>query len=110
MMLILSRRCSFFFFSSRRRHTRYIGDWSSDVCSSNLVVGGDGDALGGGLTLDGYDSLAFPAIPTNAPLSGTFGSKWGNHVLLFVFDGPKKIGRASCRERVENWVVAVSWA
>src|SRR5437763_10008806 len=29
----------FFFFSSRRRHTRYIGDWSSDVCSSDLVVG-----------------------------------------------------------------------
>src|SRR5437763_15943273 len=28
---------SFFFFSSRRRHTRYIGDWSSDVCSSDLV-------------------------------------------------------------------------
>src|SRR5437879_2033684 len=26
-----------FFFSSRRRHTRYIGDWSSDVCSSDLV-------------------------------------------------------------------------
>src|SRR5437764_4313293 len=26
----------FFFFSSRRRHTRYIGDWSSDVCSSDL--------------------------------------------------------------------------
>src|SRR5437762_9297796 len=28
----------FFFFSSRRRHTRYIGDWSSDVCSSDLSV------------------------------------------------------------------------
>src|ERR1017187_4562406 len=26
----------FCFFSSRRRHTRYIGDWSSDVCSSDL--------------------------------------------------------------------------
>src|SRR5437879_6624025 len=26
-----------FFFSSRRRHTRYIGDWSSDVCSSDLA-------------------------------------------------------------------------
>ena len=26
-----------FFFSSRRRHTRYIGDWSSDVCSSDLM-------------------------------------------------------------------------
>src|SRR5437764_3478030 len=30
----------FFFFSSRRRHTRYIGDWSSDVCSSDLPGGG----------------------------------------------------------------------
>src|SRR5437879_9301145 len=29
----------FFFFSSRRRHTRYIGDWSSDVCSSDLRHG-----------------------------------------------------------------------
>src|SRR5437763_8140425 len=28
----------FFFFSSRRRHTRYIGDWSSDVCSSDLFA------------------------------------------------------------------------
>src|SRR5437763_7811795 len=28
----------FFFFSSRRRHTRYIGDWSSDVCSSDLAA------------------------------------------------------------------------
>src|SRR5574342_749564 len=27
----------FFFFSSRRRHTRSGGDWSSDVCSSDLV-------------------------------------------------------------------------
>ena len=26
----------FFCFSSRRRHTRYIGDWSSDLCSSDL--------------------------------------------------------------------------
>ena len=26
----------FFFFSSRRRHTRLQGDWSSDVCSSDL--------------------------------------------------------------------------
>src|SRR2546430_5292675 len=27
----------FFFFSSRRRHTRFDCDWSSDVCSSDLV-------------------------------------------------------------------------
>src|SRR5438876_9054110 len=28
-----------FFFSSRRRHTRWTGDWSSDVCSSDLLRG-----------------------------------------------------------------------
>src|SRR6185436_20308809 len=33
----------FFFFSSRRRHTRS-GDWSSDVCSSDLLAG---DGLAG---------------------------------------------------------------
>src|SRR5207248_7478380 len=27
----------YFFFSSRRRHTRSYGDWSSDVCSSDLI-------------------------------------------------------------------------
>src|SRR5690606_167396 len=29
----------FFFFSSRRRHTRFSRDWSSDVCSSDLILG-----------------------------------------------------------------------
>src|SRR3712207_7857558 len=34
----------YFFFSSRRRHTGYWRDWSSDVCSSDLqVVGEAGD-------------------------------------------------------------------
>src|SRR5438034_11509611 len=28
----------FFFFSSRRRHTRSLCDWSSDVCSSDLIT------------------------------------------------------------------------
>src|SRR2546427_10066364 len=28
----------FFFFSSRRRHTRFDCDWSSDVCSSDLII------------------------------------------------------------------------
>src|SRR5256885_7093571 len=32
-----------FFFSSRRRHTRLQGDWSSDVCSSDLVLLNSGD-------------------------------------------------------------------
>src|SRR5690606_40324166 len=30
--------CSGFFFSSRRRHTRFSRDWSSDVCSSDLTL------------------------------------------------------------------------
>src|SRR5256885_3610128 len=35
MLLLICFYC-FFFFSSRRRHTRLQGDWSSDVCSSDL--------------------------------------------------------------------------
>src|SRR5215475_15777206 len=31
----------FFFFSSRRRHTRFSRDWSSDVCSSDLSTTDD---------------------------------------------------------------------
>src|SRR5438045_9718628 len=34
-----------FFFSSRRRHTRCLSDWSSDVCSSDLRVPGGRGAL-----------------------------------------------------------------
>src|SRR5438445_8380411 len=44
----LSGSCSpaaSFFFSSRRRHTRYWRDWSSDVCSSDLPF-----MVSGGLT------------------------------------------------------------
>src|SRR3989449_7287918 len=38
--------CCFFFFSSRRRHTRCSRDWSSDVCSSDLLNFIDGSARG----------------------------------------------------------------
>src|SRR5256886_4777844 len=37
ILYILNDHCSFFFFSSRRRHTRFDCDWSSDVCSSDLT-------------------------------------------------------------------------
>src|SRR5256885_5105730 len=36
MIAVCAHFC-LFFFSSRRRHTRLQGDWSSDVCSSDLV-------------------------------------------------------------------------
>src|SRR2546422_3198418 len=38
MLAQYSRFSLFFFFSSRRRHTRCSRDWSSDVCSSDLYV------------------------------------------------------------------------
>src|SRR5258707_4180051 len=40
MISISAIRAGIFFFSSRRRHTRYWRDWSSDVCSSDLSVRG----------------------------------------------------------------------
>src|SRR5205807_6516720 len=39
----------FFFFSSRRRHTRLQGDWSSDVCSSDLIPKPVGPAAAGSI-------------------------------------------------------------
>src|SRR5699024_11498127 len=37
LLVLLFFVCIFFFFSSRRRHTRSKRDWSSDVCSSDLI-------------------------------------------------------------------------
>src|SRR3712207_7504946 len=41
-----------FFFSSRRRHTRYWRDWSSDVCSSDLASFLQEDVGAGDITSD----------------------------------------------------------
>src|SRR5690606_39400903 len=46
--------CFVFFFSSRRRHTRFSRDWSSDVCSSDLV------ALGLNAVSDGHHVVVAP--------------------------------------------------
>src|SRR5438876_9802869 len=56
----------FFFFSSRRRHTRWTGDWSSDVCSSDLIVttdivSGDSVVLSEGSAAEAI--IASTAIP-----------------------------------------------
>src|SRR5437867_12599585 len=69
----------FFFFSSRRRHTRSYGDWSSDVCSSDLI-----------------------ALRSPAPVGVTF-ERW---VTAQDAIDDLQIGRASCRERV--WMSAGS--
>src|SRR5207248_8154708 len=38
LLVICKNAYLFFIFSSRRRHTRSYGDWSSDVCSSDLPI------------------------------------------------------------------------
>src|SRR5256885_7013517 len=56
----------FFFFSSRRRHTRLQGDWSSDVCSSDLPTRGSTRA-----TALKSVSFAWAYIPNNVTLKNT---------------------------------------
>src|SRR5439155_8528796 len=72
-----------FFFSSRRRHTRWPRDWSSDVCSSDL---------------HGGDEVIVGAAAEEADRVGG---------RLVVGREAREIGRASCRERVETSVVGV---
>src|SRR5256885_3284762 len=86
-----------FFFSSRRRHTRLQGDWSSDVCSSDLA------AL---LAREGGTEQRWAAYH---PGSGSPGKNWPVDHFATVAAGLAahglrpvllEIGRASCRERV----------
>src|SRR5256885_11421721 len=87
-----------FFFSSRRRHTRLQGDWSSDVCSSDLpqtsgVVYEFGpfrlEVVERRLLRDGHP------VELRAKVFDTLRVLVENHGHLVG-----KIGRASCRERV----------
>src|SRR5256885_14019305 len=72
----------FFFFSSRRRHTRLQGDWSSDVCSSDLsgsAVGHPADRAG---TARGESAMNNPErLPseTHKPITGYL---WGGLAVL----------------------------
>src|ERR1022692_4390103 len=59
----------FFFFSSRRRHTRLQGDWSSDVCSSDLItiVGVVDDVKNAGVEKPAGTELYLPLLqPTGS--------------------------------------------
>src|SRR4051812_50168725 len=83
----------FFFFSSRRRHTRLTCDWSSDVCSSDLVPDGTPDEFFL-VECRGH----WPQGVAGAPVID-----WGAKL-----PGDLEIGRASCRGRVESLGGAVS--
>src|SRR2546421_9387694 len=89
----------FFFFSSRRRHTRSDRDWSSDVCSSDLAVGS---------TTQSILPWAWNSTASSFTTYGTDGLRplvtSEYETALDAPSGPtaniRKIGRASCRERV----------
>src|SRR5437763_1357816 len=80
----------FFFFSSRRRHTRYIGDWSSDVCSSDLAWAEGIVSRVGGLMED-LKVYEIDPVANEAVLRSDAPNARGDKL---------EIGRASCRERV----------
>src|SRR5688500_20293386 len=80
---------SLFFFSSRRRHTRLQGDWSSDVCSSDLFA----------VKFFGQDSMVLQRLAEEAERRlNTIG---GIEDINTGLRRGRQIGRASCRERVE---------
>src|SRR3712207_7107062 len=87
-----------FFFSSRRRHTRYWRDWSSDVCSSDLVYvlqGATRDAL--------VDKVcaAHDAVYADPALAAEYREEYDYYPTKWVSPYiDRQIGRASCRERV----------
>src|SRR5215475_6918578 len=57
----------FFFFSSRRRHTRFSRDWSSDVCSSDLGRGPE--------SIEGQLLTAADARPLQGPVADDPGAE-----------------------------------
>src|SRR5690625_7894258 len=78
MCLRLQFVISIFFFSSRRRHTRWPRDWSSDVCSSDL---------------------ASRPRRTQGQLRLDIGRQSDRDRIDFLQERVDEIGRASCRER-----------
>src|SRR5206468_2511600 len=87
-----------FFFSSRRRHTISDRDWSSDVCSSDLPL--TGAAFPGNQIPASRISPIARAILANTALYPLPNRSVNGVSGNFVGDA-LKIGRASCRERVE---------
>src|SRR5260370_23490563 len=88
-----------FFFSSRRRHTRFKCDWSSDVCSSDLASSSPASLAASQADLI---SLAHEAGDDEAEaiLAFQIALVEDDNLTAPAFTSIAEIGRASCRERV----------
>src|SRR2546430_11805892 len=91
-----SRPVYVFFFSSRRRHTRFDCDWSSDVCSSDLKSVYPARSPAGAFSVITETSITTENNTTKAKMTRI--EEIGNPRLQIP--DFKQIGRASCRERV----------
>src|SRR5688500_20401625 len=97
-----------FFFSSRRRHTRLQGDWSSDVCSSDLAH------LAGADLLDRRERTDERLLRRSAFALLTRARERASEAPVATadrgakVDGALEIGRASCRERAWRCGVAAA--
>src|SRR5439155_10690211 len=73
----------FFFFSSRRRHTRWPRDWSSDVCSSDLYASGGTGTWPVEKTVEQaqlYIGLGFRALKLGTGFTDRPGGLWTGNV------------------------------
>src|SRR5699024_11847705 len=86
----LGSSLTFFFFSSRRRHTRSKRDWSSDVCSSDLA--GQVRITGQGKEGDGCDGGGLLRQP---PLAG------GHAQLHPILDGAEAVPGVGAESRTD---------
>src|SRR2546430_9680485 len=94
----VSMNSVFFFFSSRRRHTRFDCDWSSDVCSSDLVMVIRQQFVDGRARLPERTGLKAAG---GKPLEHAGLGRGRRRAHLAPGIGEEmQIGRASCRERV----------
>src|SRR5262245_65282506 len=98
LIRLLSLCDLFFFFSSRRRHTRCLSDWSSDVCSSDLRLRFNAPEIGL-LVLHTRGNLEAAAALGNQ-LASADDNWFIRETRSLVSRTLRQIGRASCRERV----------
>src|SRR5690606_40349525 len=100
-----SLQLSLFFFSSRRRHTRFSRDWSSDVCSSDLAV--EDIAAAEARPRAWVQDLQRRTVRTLRELLADE-LPAGQSADTAAASARPEIGRASCRERVWIAVGAVA--